>query len=91
MHRVAPECDLVVGVGVPESNNSRKLTELARQLDRQAYQVARAEELQPPWFRGVGVVGLTAGTSTPDWVIEEVREWLQALEPACLPQLAARA
>jgi 4-hydroxy-3-methylbut-2-enyl diphosphate reductase len=38
--------------------------------------VARAEELRPEWFDGVTTVGLTAGTSTPDDVIEEVRAWL---------------
>src|SRR6266436_4644661 len=47
MHRLAAECDLVIVVGGPDSNNSRKLTELARRLGRPAYQVARAEELQP--------------------------------------------
>lgn len=91
MQRLVTECDVVVVVGGPESNNSRKLTELARRLGRPAYQVARADELQPAWFNGVGVVGLTAGTSTPDWVIDEVREWLEVLEQACPPQLASQA
>ena len=46
---------------------------------------------QLAWFRGRDVVGLTAGTSTPDWVIEEVREWLEALEQECPSQLASHA
>jgi 4-hydroxy-3-methylbut-2-enyl diphosphate reductase len=80
MHRLAAECDVVVVVGGPESNNSRKLTELARSLGRPAYQVAGPAELRPEWFRGVRVVGLTAGTSTPDATIEAVRQWLEAFD-----------
>jgi len=77
LHQLAGECDVVVIVGGPESNNSRKLTELARRLGRQAYQVANASELRPEWFTGTRVVGLTAGTSTPDHVIQEVQARLQ--------------
>jgi 4-hydroxy-3-methylbut-2-enyl diphosphate reductase len=79
LHHLADECDAVVVVGGPDSNNSRKLTELARQLGRPAYQVAGAGELRPEWFTGLRVVGITAGTSTPDRVINEVRDWLEAL------------
>ena len=78
LRRLVDESDVVVVVGGPDSNNSRKLTELARSRGRPAYQVARAGELRPEWFDGVRVVGLTAGTSTPDDVIEEVRAWLAA-------------
>jgi 4-hydroxy-3-methylbut-2-enyl diphosphate reductase len=76
---LAAECEAVVVVGGPDSNNSRKLTELARSLGRPAYQVARASELRREWFAGCAVVGLTAGTSTPDAVIDEVRAWLEAV------------
>ncbi len=79
LRRLAAASDAVVVVGGPDSNNSRKLTELARQLGRPAYQVAGAGELRPEWFRGLRVVGLTAGTSTPDRVIDEVRTRLEAL------------
>lgn len=79
MHRLAAECDVIVVVGGPESNNSRKLTELARSLGRSAYQVSSAAELRPEWFQGARVAGLTAGTSTPDRVIAEVRAWLEQL------------
>jgi 4-hydroxy-3-methylbut-2-enyl diphosphate reductase len=79
VHRLATETDVVIVVGGPESNNSRKLTELARSLGRPAYQVAGPAELQPEWFTGVRVVGLTAGTSTPDPIIDAVRARLEAL------------
>ena len=79
VHELAADCDVVVVVGGPESNNSRKLTELARRLGRPAYQVAHAAELQPEWFAGVKVVGLTAGTSTPAAVIDAVRARLETM------------
>jgi 4-hydroxy-3-methylbut-2-enyl diphosphate reductase len=79
LQKLAAECEAVVVVGGPDSNNSRKLAELARRLGRPAYQVASAAELQPEWFTGVNVVGLTAGTSTPEAVIHAVRDRLEAL------------
>jgi 4-hydroxy-3-methylbut-2-enyl diphosphate reductase len=79
LNRLVTDCDAVVVVGGPDSNNSRKLTELAHRSGRPAYQVAGAAELRPEWFQGVGVVGLTAGTSTPERVVDEVRAWLEAL------------
>jgi 4-hydroxy-3-methylbut-2-enyl diphosphate reductase len=78
LSRLIDECDAVVVVGGPDSNNSRKLTELAQTAGRPAYQVASAAELRREWFQGVGIVGLTAGTSTPERVIDEVRTWLEA-------------
>lgn len=79
LSRLIDECAAVVVVGGPDSNNSRKLTELAHAAGRPAYQVASAVELKREWFQGVDVVGLTAGTSTPERVIQEVRDWLEAL------------
>jgi 4-hydroxy-3-methylbut-2-enyl diphosphate reductase len=79
LRRLVRDSEVVVVVGGPDSNNSRKLTELARTLGRPSYQVAGAGELRPEWFRGARVVGLTAGTSTPNRVIDEVRAWLEAL------------
>jgi 4-hydroxy-3-methylbut-2-enyl diphosphate reductase len=79
LERLVEETDAVVVIGGPNSNNTRKLTELARSRGRAAYQVASAEELRPEWFAGIRVVGVTAGTSTPEPVIEQVRAWLEAL------------
>jgi 4-hydroxy-3-methylbut-2-enyl diphosphate reductase len=78
LRRLVAESDVVVVVGGPDSNNSRKLTELARGLGRPAFQVSSAAELRAEWFAGARVVGVTAGTSTPDRVIDEVRRWLEA-------------
>jgi 4-hydroxy-3-methylbut-2-enyl diphosphate reductase len=91
MHRLIQGSDVVVVVGGPDSNNSHKLTELARGLGRPAYQVAGTTELRPEWFAGVHVVGLTAGTSTPGQAIEAVRAWLESLPPAGEPSALPRA
>ncbi len=79
MHRLAEQCDTIVVVGGPDSNNSRKLTDLARQLGRTSYQVAGPAELRPEWFRNAKIIGLTAGTSTPDQIIQQVQAWLETL------------
>ncbi len=79
MRLLAEESDVIVVVGGPQSNNSRKLAELARDLGRPARLIANASELRPEWFDGCEVVGLTAGTSTPDSVIQDVRRWLEEL------------
>jgi len=90
LRRLAAEADVVVVVGGPDSNNSRKLAELARHLGRPAHRVARAAELRAEWFAGCRTVGLTAGTSTPDEVIADVRAWLERHEPAGGGVAAAR-
>jgi 4-hydroxy-3-methylbut-2-enyl diphosphate reductase len=79
LRRLAAVCDVIVVVGGPDSNNSRKLAELAQRLGRRAHLITRASELQSEWFVGCNVVGLTAGTSTPAELIEEVRRSLEEL------------
>jgi 4-hydroxy-3-methylbut-2-enyl diphosphate reductase len=81
LRRLASAVDVIVVVGGPESNNSVRLTELARQLGRPAYQVSAAADLRPEWFAEARTIGLTAGTSTPDDVVEEVRRWLEQHQP----------
>ncbi len=79
LHDLVRDSDVVIVVGGPESNNSRKLAELAQKLGRPAHLVAGVSELRREWFTGCRVVGLTAGTSTPDRVINEVKDWLEDL------------
>ncbi len=79
MHKLVEETEVIVVVGGPESNNTRKLTDMARALGRTAYQVTGASDLRREWFDGVRIVGVTAGTSTPEPVIREVRMWLETL------------
>jgi 4-hydroxy-3-methylbut-2-en-1-yl diphosphate reductase len=71
--------DLIVVVGGRQSNNTRQLVDTCRAAGRRALHIERPEELQPEWFRGVAVVGLTGGTSTLPETVETVRRRLQEL------------
>ena len=53
------------------------------------HHVQTAADLRPEWFDGAETVGITAGTSTPDAIIDEVERWLQALEPVGKPSPGA--
>jgi 4-hydroxy-3-methylbut-2-enyl diphosphate reductase len=75
---------LVIVVGGKHSNNTRQLAQRCLELGCKAIQVESAVELQPEWFADVSVVGLTAGTSTPDGTIEEVAKKLARIS-ATLP------
>jgi 4-hydroxy-3-methylbut-2-enyl diphosphate reductase len=76
---LAPGVDVVVVVGSPTSSNSNRLRELAERLGTPAYMVDLAGDLQPAWFEGRRRVGLTAGASAPDILVQQVIERLRAL------------
>lgn len=63
---------IMVVVGGRKSANTTKLAELCRAAGARTYHVEDASEVRPEWFSGIDSVGVTAGASTPDWVIEEV-------------------
>ena len=69
--------ELIVVVGGRQSNNTRQLVETCRAAGKRALHVERPEELQPEWFRGVRLVGLTGGTSTLPETVEAVRQRLE--------------
>jgi 4-hydroxy-3-methylbut-2-enyl diphosphate reductase len=69
---LAPAVDIVIVVGSPTSSNSNRLRELAQRLGTPAYMVDAAEDLQPQWFEGRQRVGLTAGASAPDVLVQQV-------------------
>src|SRR5438105_2307045 len=69
--------DVIVVVGGRQSNNTRQLVETCRAAGKRALHIERPEELQPEWFRGVRVVGLTGGTSTLPETVEAVRQRLE--------------
>jgi 4-hydroxy-3-methylbut-2-enyl diphosphate reductase len=69
--------DVIVVVGGRQSNNTRQLVETCRAAGKRALHIERPEELQPEWFRGVRVVGLTGGTSTLLETVEAVRQRLE--------------
>ncbi|HEY2252584.1 MAG TPA: 4-hydroxy-3-methylbut-2-enyl diphosphate reductase [Planctomycetaceae bacterium] len=81
--RLLPLVDALVVVGGKNSNNTRELAALCRDRGVPAFHVQSAADLDASWFRGCQVVGLTAGTSTLDEAIEEVRQALAEMS-SCL-------
>ena len=76
---MAPAVDVVIVVGSPSSSNSNRLRELAQRLGADAYMVEGAADLQPDWFSPGCRVGLTAGASAPDVVVQGVITQLRQL------------
>ena len=76
-----PAVDVIVVVGGTKSANTRHLWEICRE-SKPSYLVQGAEDLEADWFRNAQVVGLTAGASTPDYVIDEVEARIEELTAA---------
>ena len=76
---LAPQVDVVIVVGSPTSSNSNRLRELAERLGTPGYMVDAAEDLQAEWLEGRTRVGLTAGASAPDVLVQAVISRLRAL------------
>jgi 4-hydroxy-3-methylbut-2-enyl diphosphate reductase len=76
---LSPQVDVVIVVGSPTSSNSNRLREVAKKLGTDAHMVDNADELQPEWFEGKGRVGLTAGASAPEILVQQVIERIKAL------------
>ena len=77
--RLASECDVFIVVGSPTSSNSNRLREVASKLGTPAHLVDDAGQLNRDWFRGASRVGVTAGASAPEVLVQDVlsrlREW----------------
>ena len=76
---MSPQVDIVIVVGSPTSSNSNRLRELAEKLGTEAYMVDSADELLPAWFEGKSRVGLTAGASAPELLVQQVIDRIRAL------------
>ncbi len=73
------QVDLIIVVGSPTSSNSNRLVELSRKRGVPGYMVDDASELQDAWFAGVQRVGLTAGASAPEILVQQVIERIKAM------------
>jgi len=69
---LARRCDVVIVIGGANSNNTRELVRTCSQHCSRVHHVQTESDLRPEWFRTAGTVGITAGTSTPDDVIDRV-------------------
>jgi 4-hydroxy-3-methylbut-2-en-1-yl diphosphate reductase len=74
--------DVIIVVGARNSSNSNRLREIGDEVGIPSYLVADSSEIDPEWVRNAGVVGVTAGASAPEIVVEEVVQALSALGPS---------
>ncbi len=76
---IAEECDLVLVIGSPSSSNSNRLREVAEKLGRTSRMIGSAAELDPQWLVGCRTVGVSAGASAPERLVQELIARLQEL------------
>jgi len=74
---LARQSDVVVVAGGAHSNNTRELAATCQRHCSRVHHVQNVDDLRREWFDGAATVGLTAGTSTPDYIIDSVEEWLK--------------
>jgi 4-hydroxy-3-methylbut-2-en-1-yl diphosphate reductase len=74
---MAPYVNLLLVLGAPNSSNSLRLCEVARDQGVPSHLIERAEDIQPEWLTGVGVLGLTASASAPEILVREVVRYAQ--------------
>jgi 4-hydroxy-3-methylbut-2-enyl diphosphate reductase len=77
--RLAEQCDAVIVVGSPNSSNSNRLREVARNMEVDAWMVDNASQIEPAWLLGKKKVGVTAGASAPEVLVQEVIARLEQL------------
>lgn len=70
--KIACEVDLMLVVGGFNSANTTRLAQICKDIQSRTYHVETADQIDPSWFDGVETVGITAGASTPRWIIDEV-------------------
>ncbi|WP_419307557.1 4-hydroxy-3-methylbut-2-enyl diphosphate reductase [Chromohalobacter israelensis] len=88
---LASESDLVLVVGSPNSSNSNRLRELAERTGTPAYLIDTAEQIRPEWLTDVSAIGITAGASAPEVLVQAVIERLQSLGAEAPDELAGQA
>ncbi len=79
LRNITQEVNLVLVVGDPTSSNSNRLVEVARTRNIPAYLINAPEEILPEWLEGVKGIGLSAGASTPENIVEKCIERLKSL------------
>ena len=89
--QLASECDLVLVVGSPNSSNSNRLRELSDRMGTPAYLIDGADEIRPEWLENVRNIGVTAGASAPDVLVQQVIQHLRDSGAQSVEELAGRA
>ena len=70
--RIAPDCELVLVIGSPKSSNSLRLVEVAERAGSRGQMIQRAADIDPEWLTTIDTLGLTAGASAPEELVNEV-------------------
>lgn len=76
---LARQCDVVIVVGGASSNNTRELVNTCSRHCSRVHHIQTETDLDPDWFLTARTVGITAGTSTPDEIVDRVEEWIRAV------------
>ncbi len=84
---IAPQCQLVLVIGAPNSSNSLRLVEVAERCGAMAKLVQRGSDIEDGWFDGVSAMGLTAGASAPEELVREVIDRIAAIRTVEVEQV----
>ena len=76
---LSERCDVMLIIGSFTSANSKRLHQLALERNKKSYQVTCADEIESEWFKNAEIVGITAGASTPDSIIQDVVRYCETL------------
>jgi 4-hydroxy-3-methylbut-2-enyl diphosphate reductase len=79
VRELAQEVDLILVIGAPNSSNSNRLKEIAEELGVASYLIENADQLKPEWLTRAKAIGVTAGASAPDILVQDVVERLRQL------------
>lgn len=75
--QIARDSEAVLVIGSKESSNSNRLWEIAKKINDKTYFIERLTDIKKEWLNGIRNIGITAGASSPRWVIQEVVEYLE--------------
>lgn len=75
--KIARDSEAVLVIGSKESSNSNRLWEIAKKINEKTYFIERLTDIKEEWLNGIRNIGITAGASSPRWVIQEVVEYLE--------------
>ncbi len=79
---IASNVDVMIVVGGYNSANTNKLQNICKEIQKNTYHIETEDEVFPEWFANAGKVGITAGASTPDWIIERVLKRIHDIDGA---------
>ncbi|MFQ5784623.1 MAG: 4-hydroxy-3-methylbut-2-enyl diphosphate reductase [Alphaproteobacteria bacterium] len=87
IYRLAEEVDLILVIGSQNSSNSNRLREIGEEAEIPTYLIDDPDSIDPSWFAGVGSVGITAGASAPEILVQHVVEHLRDMKEIEVEQL----